>query len=86
MRLKTKHAAEVEDITADPQGKPLFYLHGTPGSRLESSRFHDMALAKHYRVIGIDRPGMGLSSIDKSQTILSLPGMPKWLCGTYFFR
>lgn len=55
----------------DPSGAPIFYFHGTPGSRLEASRFHDMALAKHYRIIGIDRPGMGLSSIDKNLTLLS---------------
>lgn len=52
-------------------GVPIFYFHGTPGSRLEAGFFHDTALANQYRLIGIDRPGMGLSSINKRGTLLS---------------
>jgi len=55
----------------DSNGHPVFYFHGTPGSRLEASRFHEAAVANGYRLIGIDRPGMGLSSIDKNRSILS---------------
>lgn len=55
----------------DPNGIPIFYFHGFPGSRLEVSRFHDVAFSNGYRLIGIDRPGMGLSSLDKKRTILS---------------
>lgn len=57
----------------DPNGMPIFYFHGFPGSRLEASRFHDVAVSNHYRLIAIDRPGMGLSSIDKKRSILSWP-------------
>lgn len=55
----------------DPNGKPIFYFHGFPGSRLEVSRFHEVAVANQYRLIGLDRPGMGLSTIHKKGTILS---------------
>ncbi len=55
----------------DPNGMPIFYFHGFPGSRLEASRFNHVAATNHYRLIGIDRPGMGLSSIDKKSTLLS---------------
>lgn len=55
----------------DPKGLPVFYFHGFPGSRLEAGRFHEVAAANGYRLIGIDRPGMGLSSIDKNRSILS---------------
>ena len=55
----------------DPNGLPIFYFHGFPGSRLEASRFHDVAADNGYRIIGIDRPGMGLSSIDKNRSMLS---------------
>src|SRR3990167_4594035 len=55
----------------DPSGAPILYFHGFPGSRLEAQRFHERALAHHYRLIGIDRPGMGLSSIDKQRTFIS---------------
>lgn len=57
----------------DPNGVPIFYFHGTPGSRLEAGRFHEMAVYSQCRLIGIDRPGMGLSSIDKKRNILSWP-------------
>lgn len=55
----------------DPSGIPIFYFHGFPGSRLEAGRFHEIAIANRYRLIGIDRPGMGLSSFDKKRSILS---------------
>ncbi len=55
----------------DPNGKPIFYFHGFPGSRLEASYFHETALENQYRIIAIDRPGMGLSSPHKHRTIIS---------------
>jgi len=55
----------------DPLGTPIFYFHGFPGSRLEAGRYHDVAIKNHFRLIGIDRPGMGLSSIDPERTVLS---------------
>lgn len=54
----------------DPNGLPVFYFHGFPGSRLEASRFHDTAVSNRFRLVGIDRPGMGLSSLDKKRSIL----------------
>lgn len=57
----------------DPNGIPIFYFHGFPGSRFEAGRFHEIAVANRYRLIGIDRPGMGLSSIDEKRSILSWP-------------
>lgn len=55
----------------DPEGKIIFYFHGFPGSRLEAAHLHDTAFKNHYRLIAIDRPGMGLSSIDPKRTILA---------------
>lgn len=55
----------------DPLGKPIFYFHGLPGSRLEAGHLHNSALLNHYRLIGIDRPGMGLSSVHQQRSILS---------------
>ncbi|MBI2792218.1 MAG: alpha/beta hydrolase [Gammaproteobacteria bacterium] len=55
----------------DPKGKPIFYFHGFPGSRLEASYFHETALENQYRIIALDRPGMGLSSPYKDRTIIS---------------
>lgn len=55
----------------DPNGIPVFYFHGFPGSRLEAGCFHNAAVVNHYRLIGIDRPGMGMSSIEPKRSILS---------------
>jgi len=57
----------------DPEGKPILFFHGFPGSRLEPSHLHNIALSNHYRLIGIDRPGMGLSSFHQKHSILSWP-------------
>lgn len=55
----------------DPNGVPIFYFHGFPGSRLEAARFHDVAASNGFRLIGIDRPGMGLSPTDPKRSILT---------------
>ncbi len=46
------------------QGKPLFYFHGWPSSRVEFGGFNGNEIAKqlNVRVIAVDRPGFGLSS------------------------
>jgi len=45
----------------DLQGFPLLYLHSHGSSRLEGLFFHDSARAAGFRLIAIDRPGLGLS-------------------------
>lgn len=52
-------------------GKPVFYFHGFPGSRLEVQKFNHIALSNNCRLIAVDRPGMGLSTVDKKRSILS---------------
>jgi len=49
-------------------GTPLLYFHGHPCSRLEA-RY--LAGREGVRVIGIDRPGMGLSSYQPRRTLIS---------------
>lgn len=55
----------------DHKGKPVIYFHGFPGSRLETQRFHRIAAENQYRLICIDRPGMGCSTLDKNRSVLS---------------
>jgi pimeloyl-ACP methyl ester carboxylesterase len=47
----------------DPQGRAMFWLHGTPGARrqipIEARAY---AERKHIRLIGVDRPGIGSST------------------------
>ena len=43
-----------------PGGKPVFYFHSTPGSRLDPTMLDDSDLGKAgLRMIACDRPGMG---------------------------
>lgn len=53
--------AQYGDIT---NGKPIITLHGILGSRLESALFDTNAKELGIRIIGVERPGMGLSSPD----------------------
>jgi pimeloyl-ACP methyl ester carboxylesterase len=55
-------------------GNPVFHFNGFPGSRLEITLIDDNILTNlNVRLIGIDRPGMGLSDFKKDRTILDWP-------------
>lgn len=45
----------------DPEGVPVVYFHGTPGSRLDVSFGDELATGMGVRVISFDRPGYGRS-------------------------
>lgn len=53
-------------------GKPLFYFHGSPSSRLECMLFvnEDLLQSLNVRLITVDRPGMGLSDFQPNRRIL----------------
>jgi len=56
----------------DPGGKPLFFFHGMPGSRL--FRPDDAVTARlGIRLIGVDRPGYGRSDFQPGRRILDWP-------------
>jgi pimeloyl-ACP methyl ester carboxylesterase len=47
----------------DPQGRAVFWLHGTPGARRQiPAEARAFAARNHIRLIGIDRPGIGSST------------------------
>ncbi len=54
-----------------PNGKPVLFFHGLTGNRFDVVLVHQAALANDCRLISIDRPGVGISSIDKKRSILS---------------
>jgi pimeloyl-ACP methyl ester carboxylesterase len=46
-----------------PQGRPVFWLHGTPGARRQIPTEARVYAEDHnIRLIGIDRPGIGSST------------------------
>jgi pimeloyl-ACP methyl ester carboxylesterase len=60
-------------IYGDPQGVPVFYAHGGPGSRLEAAIFHDTAQKMGFQLISTDRPGMGQSTFKPNRRLLDYP-------------
>ncbi len=55
------------------EGKPLFYFHGYPGARVEAGLLAKCAAQAGLRLIGVDRPGMGLSSFQEGRHLLDWP-------------
>jgi pimeloyl-ACP methyl ester carboxylesterase len=48
----------------DPSGDPVLWFHGTPGGRCQvPSDVHDEAMARRLRIIGVERPGTGDSTV-----------------------
>jgi pimeloyl-ACP methyl ester carboxylesterase len=53
----------------DPEGRPVFYCHGYPGSRLEARLVEKAAENLGLRVLAPDRPGMGGSDFQPGRTL-----------------
>ena len=44
------------------EGTPVLYFHGTASSRLETLLLKEFAYTNKFQIIGVDRPGYGLST------------------------
>lgn len=59
----------------DPQGRAIFWLHGTPGARrqipVEARVFAEQ---NRIRLIGVDRPGIGSSSPYEYEKVIDFAG------------
>jgi pimeloyl-ACP methyl ester carboxylesterase len=53
----------------EPGGRPVLWCHGGPGSRLEPAAFVPAAADAVLRVVGVDRPGYGLSTARPGRSI-----------------
>ena len=62
------------NILGDPEGRPLFFFHGTPGSRQMMSESDPLAQIPGLRWILPDRPGYGLSDPSPGRTLLDWAG------------
>ena len=58
-----------------PEGNPVFYFHGFPGSRFGWAAFDpdDTAANLNARIIAVDRPGYGLSDAKRGRELLDWP-------------
>lgn len=57
----------------DPKGKPVFFFHGWPGSRLSGKETDEAAKKIGVRVISTDRPGIGMSDYKENRKLLDWP-------------
>jgi pimeloyl-ACP methyl ester carboxylesterase len=60
VRLPDGRVLAVDDV-GDPAGRPLLYLHGTPGSRRARHPDDEVAARLGVRLLALDRPGYGAS-------------------------
>jgi len=56
----------------DPQGKPIFFFHGTPGSRFFRPP-DEITTRLGVRLICVDRPGYGESTFQPNRRLLDWP-------------
>ncbi|MBX7434509.1 alpha/beta hydrolase [Mycobacterium sp. Y57] len=55
----------------DPQGRAIFWLHGTPGARRQIPVEARIYAERHQiRLIGVDRPGIGSSTPHEYETVI----------------
>jgi pimeloyl-ACP methyl ester carboxylesterase len=65
----------VYEQVGDPEGVPIFVLHGTPGSRLSALHPEPAVVsAAGLRLISYDRPGYGRSSRHRGRRIVDCVG------------
>jgi len=57
----------------DPSGKPVFYFHGFPGSRLEPHSNHEKFVEAGIQLLALDRPGIGYSTRKSKRRLLDWP-------------
>ena len=54
-----------------PNGTPVLFFHGAPGSRHIHADMADIAARRNVRLIAVERPGYGLSDAQAGRTLLS---------------
>jgi pimeloyl-ACP methyl ester carboxylesterase len=57
----------------DPKGEPMLEFHGCPSSRIEARNYDEAGKKLGARVLGIDRPGFGISTYVKGYRIVDWP-------------
>ncbi len=64
-----------------PTGRAVFWFHGTPGARKQiPPAAREMAIERDLRIIGVDRPGIGLSTSHLYDTLLGYADDIEILC------
>lgn len=63
------------DERGPSDGRPVFYFHGSPSSRLESRLYvsDELLDTLQVRLVSVDRPGIGLSDFQPGRRLLDWP-------------
>lgn len=69
-RLKVHERTLAYTDCGDPGGIPVVFAHGMPGSRLQGLFFHHQAQRHGFRVLTLDRPGIGQSTYQAQRALL----------------
>ncbi|MEO1352114.1 MAG: alpha/beta hydrolase [Cyanobacteria bacterium J06635_15] len=69
LKLKDGRCMAYQTV-GDPNGRPVFFFHGSPGSRLEVLSAKAATIAHGWYLIAPDRPGMGQSEFKPGYTLL----------------
>jgi pimeloyl-ACP methyl ester carboxylesterase len=67
-------------VYGDPEGKPLLFFHGIPGSRLQRNPDLSALAELSICVYAIDRPGTGLSTYQRNRNLLNWPEDVQTFC------
>lgn len=67
----------------DPEGRPLLYCHGWPGSGLQAALADDAARRFGFRVLSPDRPGIGGSDFVPGRRIADWPATAAAVTGAF---
>ena len=67
------------------KGTPIVYFHGTASSRLEVQLLKEFAQASNLQLIGVDRPGYGLSTYKLRENLIAFGGDVSFLLDTLGF-
>src|SRR5579862_2733685 len=72
--FKTKNGLQIayEEYGA-PDGEPVIFCHGWPGSRLQAGLAHEAARELGLRIISPDRPGIARSQFQPGRSLLDWP-------------
>ena len=62
-------------VFGDPEGFPVLFFHGWPGSRYQARPAHEDARRRGLKIISIDRPGIGLSGDQSRRKISDWPAL-----------
>jgi pimeloyl-ACP methyl ester carboxylesterase len=61
-------------VYGQPAGRPVYFFHGFPGSRLQAALVHEQAWLCSVALVAFDRPGFGLSDPAAAATVDHIAG------------